>query len=161
MKGNRIKHIRSTPYHPSTNGLAERFVQTFKRALKASEQSGRPLTYRLANFLLSYRTTPHGTTNCTPSSLFLKREIRTRLDLLRPDGARKVSEKQAAQKANHDAHAKEREYKVGDSIMARNYGRGHKWESGVVVERKGPLSYVVQLTLEFCGDDISTNCERV
>ena len=64
MKGNRIKHIRSTPYHPSTNGLAERFVQTFKRALKASEQSGRPLNYRLANFLLSYRTTPHGTTYC-------------------------------------------------------------------------------------------------
>ena len=28
-----IKHIRSTLYHPSTNGLAERFVQTFKRAL--------------------------------------------------------------------------------------------------------------------------------
>ena len=30
MKSNGIKHIRSTPYQPSTNGLAERFVQTFK-----------------------------------------------------------------------------------------------------------------------------------
>ena len=33
MKANGIKHIRSAPYHPSSNGLAERFVQTFKRAI--------------------------------------------------------------------------------------------------------------------------------
>ena len=29
--------------------------------------------------------------------------------------------------------------------MARNYGSVPKWESGVVVEKKGPLSYTVQL----------------
>ncbi|XP_056144368.1 uncharacterized protein K02A2.6-like [Lampris incognitus] len=30
LKANGVKHIRSAPYHPATNGLAERFVQTFK-----------------------------------------------------------------------------------------------------------------------------------
>ena len=29
--------------------------------------------------------------------------------------------------------------------MATNYGSGPKWESAIVVERKGPLSYTVQL----------------
>jgi len=33
---NGIKHIRSAPYHPATNGSAERFVQTFKQALRAA-----------------------------------------------------------------------------------------------------------------------------
>ena len=31
MKGNHIKHMLSTPYHPSTNGLAERFIQTSRK----------------------------------------------------------------------------------------------------------------------------------
>ena len=98
MKGNHIKHILSTPYHPSTNRLAERFVQAFKKAMRASENSGKPLSYRLVNFLLSYRSTPHATTNRTTSSLFLKRELCTRTDLLRPDTTVRVGERQLSQK---------------------------------------------------------------
>ena len=30
MRENGIKHIRCAPYHPSSNGLMERFVQTFR-----------------------------------------------------------------------------------------------------------------------------------
>ena len=71
----------------------------------------------------------------------MKRELRTRLDLLRPDNASNVGEKQAAQKLDHDSHAKLREYKISDNAMARNYGSGPKWESAVVVERTGSLSY--------------------
>ena len=31
MRSNGIKHIRSVPYHPATNGINERFVQIFKQ----------------------------------------------------------------------------------------------------------------------------------
>ena len=34
---------------------------------------------------------------------------------------------------------------TGNNVMARNYGSDPKWESAVVVERTGPLSYTVQL----------------
>ncbi len=34
LKQNGVKHITSAPYHPSTNGLAERFVQSLKQALR-------------------------------------------------------------------------------------------------------------------------------
>lgn len=32
LKANGVKHIRSSPYHPSSNGLAERFKQAMKAA---------------------------------------------------------------------------------------------------------------------------------
>lgn len=40
LRVNGIQHIRSAPYHPSINGLAERFVQTLKKALKTSQGKG-------------------------------------------------------------------------------------------------------------------------
>ena len=72
-----IKHIRSAPYHPSTNGLAERFVQTIKNSMKASENDEKSLNTRIANFLTSYRSTPHATTSEALNELFLKRKVCT------------------------------------------------------------------------------------
>ena len=94
LKINGIKHNRSAPYHPATNGLAERFVQSLKQGLKTSTSSGLPLSRHLNNFLLTYQSTAHSTTGVTPSSLFLKREVRTRFYLLRPDVKSHVFDKQ-------------------------------------------------------------------
>ena len=63
MKENDVKHVRSVPYHPLTNGLAERFVQSFKQALKTGERRGVPSQQCLAEFLLAYRVTPDSITN--------------------------------------------------------------------------------------------------
>ncbi len=81
-KGNGIRHIKSATYHPSTNGEAERFVQTFKRSLKAGEAQLGNVKVMLSQFLLSYRNTPHTTTGVAPAELFLKRLLRTRLDIM-------------------------------------------------------------------------------
>lgn len=45
------QHIRSTPYNPSTNGLVECFILTFKRAMQPSQHDNRPLQHQLADFL--------------------------------------------------------------------------------------------------------------
>ena len=106
-KMNGVKHIRTAPYHPSSNGLAEQFVQTFKKAIKAGVSTQNSLSQRLSNFLLSYRSIPHSTTNNPPSQLFLGRTLRTRLDLMRPSSEDHVKQKQADQKSNHDRCARE------------------------------------------------------
>ena len=84
LKRNGIKHITSAPYHPATNGLAERCVESFKNGMK-SETEVKSLNIKLARFLLAYRNAPHSTTGEPPSQLFLGRRLRTRLDLLKPD----------------------------------------------------------------------------
>ena len=98
MKSNGVKHIKCSPYHPSSNGVAEHLVQTFKRSVKAAEQQGKSVSQRICEFLLSYRNTPHITTNETPSMLFLKRQLRTQLDLMRPDIQATVHDTQDQQK---------------------------------------------------------------
>ena len=107
MKSNGVKHIKCSPYHPSSNGAAERFVQTVKRSIKAAEQQGKSVSQRICEFLLSYRNTPHVTTKEMPSMLFLKRQLRTRLDLLRPDIQATVHDTQDQQKKYHDTHTKQ------------------------------------------------------
>ena len=69
VKTNGIKHMRCSPYHPSSNGAVERFVRTFKQAMKAGEKDGLTPHHRLADFLLSYRTTPHSITGVTKYAL--------------------------------------------------------------------------------------------
>jgi transposase InsO family protein len=41
MKRNGIKHFKSAPYHPATNGLAERFIQTFKNSMRAMKDENK------------------------------------------------------------------------------------------------------------------------
>ena len=50
-KINGVKYIKSVPYHLSTNGVVERLVQTFKKAMKASEHDGRTHSQQLSSFL--------------------------------------------------------------------------------------------------------------
>ena len=60
-------------------------------------KNGISMKHRLANFLFRYRTTPHSTTGVTPAELMVKRCLRTRLSLIKPNLAQVVENKQEKQ----------------------------------------------------------------
>jgi len=142
---NDIQHVFSAPYHPSSNGLAERAVQTFKQALKQMQPEG-SLQSRLSRFLFKYNITPHTTTGIAPSELLMGRQLRSRLSLLYPDVASTVDHKQNMQKQGKNNQSPIRRFKEGDLVLVENFTRsGERWLPGTVAKVNGPLSYEVKL----------------
>ena len=139
VNANGIKHATGAPYHPSTNGQAERLVQSFKKAVKA-DKSGRTLQHKLDRFLLAYRSAPHATTELSPAQLLLGRNVKTRLDLIKPDIQREVNKK-LLQPNNSTLKS----FDHSQNVWVRNYRRGPKWVRGTVVGQTGPVLYTVKV----------------
>ena len=146
FKKNGVNHIRVPPYHPSSNGAAERCVQTLKQNLKAYKQSGLSTQHQIANFLFTYRNTPHSLTGRTPAELLLKRQPRTRMSLIKPSLAETVEKKQAAAKKAHDrGRISIRQFTPGQRVMVRSFRGKNKWNHGTILQALGPVRYVVQV----------------
>ena len=140
---NGIKHTTSPPYHPASNGLAERAVQIFKRGVW--KMKDRNLQTKLARFLFNYRITPQSTTGTSPAELLQGWILRSALDLLKPDLNRRIERHQEKQKETHDKHAVPRTFHTGDLVYAQNFGSGNTWLPARVVEVMGPWQYQVEL----------------
>ncbi|XP_041452504.1 uncharacterized protein K02A2.6-like [Lytechinus variegatus] len=146
FKLNGVNHIRVPAYHPSSNGAVERCVQTLKQNLKAYKESGLTTQHKIANFLFTYRNTPHSLTGRTPAELLLRRQPRTRLSLIKPSLAEIVEKKQAAIKKTHDRGSNSiRHFAPGQQVMVRAYRGMNKWDYGTIVKALGPVRYVVQV----------------
>ena len=110
--------------------------------------TGDSLSTQFSRFLFKYRLAPQTTTGRTPAEMLMGRRPKSRLDLLRPDMKAKVEEKQEEQKERHDQHACERHLKPDDCVYMRNFSSNsnQKWLAGIILKRRGPVSYVVKLT---------------
>ena len=143
LKQNGIRHIKTAPYHPSSNGLAERAVQTFKEGMKKLKDGS--LETRVSRFLSRYRITPQTSAGVSPAELLLCRKPRSRLDLANPDMSLKVRDSQWLQKQRHDLHVKERTMMKEAQVSGRNFSQGPKWVPGILRESNGPIAFEVEL----------------
>ena len=135
LKKNGVKHVTSARYHPATNGLAERFIQTIKQSLTSMKEDLGSMQTKLSKFLMKYRNTPH-----------MGRNLRTRLDLIKPDIRKHVIEKQVSQAKPKGAIAgNARQLFIGQAVSVRNYRGKEKWIQGIVRARTGPVSYQVEI----------------
>ena len=118
LKNNGIVHIRVSPYHPSSNGLAERAVQIFKKAIERQREG--TIETKLSRWLFSYRTTLQSTITISPAEMLFGRKLKTRLDLLHPDLQSKVKSNIARQKEAHDRNTKLRQMEIGNRVYVRS-----------------------------------------
>ena len=147
LKCNGIKHILIPAYHPQSNGLAERNVQTFKNALKkmvSDPRDRRTVSDKISHFLQNYRSTPHCTTGQSPAELFLMRPIRTTLSLIHPSVKNRVEKRQDNQKYYHDrGHTTIRSFYPDQNVFVRSH-KNQQWSRATIVQQQGRNTWIVQ-----------------
>ena len=72
-----VHPIRTTPYHPQTDGLVERFNKTLKSLLRRTiKEQGKDWDCLVPYVLFAYREVPQTSTGFSPFELLYGREVR-------------------------------------------------------------------------------------
>ncbi len=135
MLSNGIIHRMGAPYHPETNGLAERLVQTVKKSLGRMESEPGDLMTKINRFLLGYRNTPHSTTGQSPAILLTNRPLRSRLDLLLP----------TKPKEEVSADGSQPKFLIGQPILSKDFRPSGSWQQGIISKQLGKFLYEVKV----------------
>ena len=165
----RIKHKLSSPYHPQTNGLVERFNRTLCEGLaKVTERENEWDRY-IESVLFAYRTNKHNTTKRTPFFMVYGREAILPIDdnnqdeeisekesLLkrtyeiinlkerRNDVLDIIEETQEKQKKRHDERIEEDKFEIGDKVLLKDTAKEKQWSGKLSQKWKGPY-YIHQV----------------
>ncbi|BHF74766.1 hypothetical protein SprV_0501785400 [Sparganum proliferum] len=136
-----IQHLRSPPYHPPSNGQAERSVDTFKRALLKT-RGERTTDGIVQAFLFSYRTTsnPASPGGVSPAEALMGRKLRTTFHAVVPTGAQPAQTSPVSRS----------KLSIGTPVFVRDYRTGFPdWVEAAAVAHRGIMLFDVDV-----GDDI-------
>ncbi|KYO47571.1 hypothetical protein Y1Q_0019684 [Alligator mississippiensis] len=87
-----VKHLKTTAYHPQTNGLIERFNGTLKGMLNAYvDCNPNDWDEKLPHLLFAYQEVPQESTGFSPFELMFRRRVRGPLNLVREEWEGKIS----------------------------------------------------------------------
>ncbi len=77
-----IKKTRTTPYHPQSDGMVERFNRTLEAQLaKFVDYHQRDWDKHIPFLLMAYRSAVHDSTGCSPAKLMFGHDLRLPIDL--------------------------------------------------------------------------------
>jgi hypothetical protein len=133
-----IKHVTSPPFHPASNGEAERFVQSLKKGIEKNCEGGDSLKKALQSFLTTYRCLPHPML-CwkSPAEVLHGRQPRNLLSLISPSSD--SHRHRSSQPTNTTTR-----YNIDSLVYARNYGSGPKWLQGKVIKQLGDMLFIIR-----------------
>lgn len=145
LASNGIRHLTSPPYHPASNGMAERLVQTVKKSLLKQigehKKHGMSMQHWVDQFLFSYRNTPCASTGVTPAQLFLTWAPRTRLSLLHPELSNRLKT-ESREPTFARSRSTWREFTAGDYVRVKGTRPGDPlWLTGTITHRISAVTY--------------------
>lgn len=144
-----IKHVTTTPFHPASNGLAERFVRTFKTSVKKNLDDQLSINDAVRKFLATYRFMPN-TDEKSPAELMRGRAVRTIWSQLLESSKKCYETPKSSSK-----------YNIEDAVFVRNYGKGDKWVPGIVIQKHGKVIFVIKTAKGLCRRHINQMKPRI
>ena len=125
-KQDSIEYLRSPPFHSQSNGQAERFVDTFKRALLKLKGGGSTREI-IEIFLSSYRATlnPNCPNGKFPVQALMNKKIWLPIDVIRPSASNSLKRNKTMEKQFNRRHgAMSRLFLPGQLVLAKDYCKG-------------------------------------
>ena len=151
-----VKHIRTTPYHPQSNGSVECMHGTLVPMLHKLASKDLPWADQVKFALYAIRTTPNKSTGYAPFEVIHGRVLKSPLDVvvheielahsrnvkavewlaelnrrvarIRKEVVKNVTKAQCDKKERHDRQAVGRSFKKGDRLLTRVPGQRSKLE---------------------------------
>jgi hypothetical protein len=158
-----IKHKLSSPYHPETNGLVERFNRTLCESLAKVSENENEWDEHIESVLFAYRTTKHSTTKRIPFFMTYGRKailpienleidedfentaiIRRIYELInlveeRDEALKNIEKSQMLQKTKYDKNVKEEIlFNIGDKVLLKDAAKEKQWSNKLSSKWKGP-----------------------